>query len=239
MEKGLLKTLWGKRENAGNLNFAHTVFYPIKEKIARCFSHTETVFCKCFHCGQGLSDSFSKDKLWTLPKWKSLQTTFQIWWKWQKVPQKGRKPCGRIANNFSFSHSIFKRLVLQACQNTGLFEKGLKQSGEAFLPGAINVFTRTENVAGVAMFQIHWSCQNYFVDEGVERCLYHCGFTEIMLNNLYFFKQTRVLMTQWNKPFKSIVWGITEKMLVPNTFSIFSQIFPCAPRHITSVLCNV
>ena len=30
-------------------------------------------------------------------------------------------------NNFSFSHSVFKRLVLQTCDNQGLFGKGLKE----------------------------------------------------------------------------------------------------------------
>ena len=39
---------------------------------------------------------------------------FQIWWKWQKV-----------TSNFFFSHSVFKRLVLQTCKNQGLFGKVL------------------------------------------------------------------------------------------------------------------
>ena len=46
---------------------------------------------------------------------------FQIWWKWKKVLQTGRKHCG----DFSFSHSVFKRLVLQTHKNQGLFGKGL------------------------------------------------------------------------------------------------------------------
>ena len=29
-----------------------------------------------------------------------------------------------IASNFSFSHSAFKRLLLQTCKNKGLFEEG-------------------------------------------------------------------------------------------------------------------
>ena len=32
-----------------------------------------------------------------------------------------------VANNFSLSHSVFKRLVLQTRKNQGLFGKGLKQ----------------------------------------------------------------------------------------------------------------
>ena len=30
-----------------------------------------------------------------------------------------------ITSNFSFSHSVFKRLVMQTCKNQGLFGKGL------------------------------------------------------------------------------------------------------------------
>ena len=41
----------------------------------------------------------------------------QIWWKWQEVIKMGRKHREseklRVTNNFSFSHSIFKILVLQ------------------------------------------------------------------------------------------------------------------------------
>ena len=32
-----------------------------------------------------------------------------------------------ILSNFSFLHSVFKRLTLQTCKNQGLFGKGLKQ----------------------------------------------------------------------------------------------------------------
>ena len=42
----------------------------------------------------------------------------------------GRKHCGEkekllVMSNFSFSHNVFKRLVLQTCKNQGLFGKGL------------------------------------------------------------------------------------------------------------------
>ena len=30
-----------------------------------------------------------------------------------------------VTSNFSFSHSVFKRLVMQTCKNQGLFRKGL------------------------------------------------------------------------------------------------------------------
>ena len=30
-----------------------------------------------------------------------------------------------VTSNFSFSHSVFKRLILQTCKDQGLFGKGL------------------------------------------------------------------------------------------------------------------
>ena len=45
-----------------------------------------------------------------------------IWWKWQKVLQMGRKHF-RKSRNFSFSHSVFIRLLLQTHKNQGLFAK--------------------------------------------------------------------------------------------------------------------
>ena len=33
-----------------------------------------------------------------------------------------------IRSNFSFSHSVSKRLVLQTCKNQGLFEQGLTET---------------------------------------------------------------------------------------------------------------
>ena len=45
-----------------------------------------------------------------------------------EVLLKRRKHCGKekllVTKNFSFSHWVFKRLILQTCKNKGLFEKG-------------------------------------------------------------------------------------------------------------------
>ena len=49
---------------------------------------------------------------------------FQIWRKWQKVIKTGRKHCGK-RRNFSFSHSVFKRLVSQGRQKASLCGNGL------------------------------------------------------------------------------------------------------------------
>ena len=44
--------------------------------------------------------------------------------KWQKVLQKDRKHCGKRRNR-SFSHGVYKRLLLQTRKNQGLFGKEL------------------------------------------------------------------------------------------------------------------
>ena len=55
---------------------------------------------------------------------------FQILRKWQKVIQTGRKHCGEkekllVRSNFSFSHSVFKRLLSQGHQKVSLCGNGL------------------------------------------------------------------------------------------------------------------
>ena len=58
---------------------------------------------------------------------------FQIWWKWQKVIQTGRKHWEKekllITGNFSFSNSVFKRLVSQWRQKVSLWEWVKQYSG--------------------------------------------------------------------------------------------------------------
>ena len=54
---------------------------------------------------------------------------FQIWWKWQKALQMGRKRCGKRRNcslqAISPFPSVFKRLVLQTRENQGsVWERG-------------------------------------------------------------------------------------------------------------------
>ena len=49
---------------------------------------------------------------------------FQISQKWQLVIQMGRKHCGK-RRNFSFSHSVFKRLVSHGRQKVSLCGNGL------------------------------------------------------------------------------------------------------------------
>ena len=58
---------------------------------------------------------------------------FQIWRIRQKVLQRGRKALWEkekllVTSNFFFSHSVFKRLILQTRKNQGLFGKEFKVS---------------------------------------------------------------------------------------------------------------
>ena len=96
--------------------------------------------CVClFHC-QGLTLSqttnfrlFQTERVCRrLPNWKSVQTMnsnlmkmaegspnrWKILWEKEKL---------LVTSNFSFSHSVFKRLVLQTCKQQGLSGKGLKK----------------------------------------------------------------------------------------------------------------
>ena len=65
-----------------------------------------------------------------LPNWKSLQKTISNLMKMAENFPKGLKTLWEkekllVTSNFSFSRSVFKRLVLQTRKNQGLFGKGL------------------------------------------------------------------------------------------------------------------
>ena len=65
-----------------------------------------------------------------LPNWKSLQMTILNLIKMAEIYPNGKKTLWEkekllATSNFSFSHSVFKRLVLQTRKNQGLFGKGL------------------------------------------------------------------------------------------------------------------
>ena len=96
-------------------------------------SFSSQLFLPCLQNGPFLNyifNLFTNDKFEGLLNPKSLQMTIpNLMKKWQKVLWKGRKHLGGEEKvffkcNFSFSHSVFKRLVLQARKNQGLFGKG-------------------------------------------------------------------------------------------------------------------
>ena len=74
---------------------------------------------------------FPNDKFWTLPNTKILQMTISKLMKMAESSSNGEKTLWEkekllIMCNFSFSHSVFKRLVPQTLKNQGLFGKGLR-----------------------------------------------------------------------------------------------------------------
>ena len=79
---------------------------------------------------KGFFNPFPNDKFQTLPNRKSLQTTISVFIRMEKGSLKRYKILWEkekllVTSNFSFSHSVFKRLVLQTPKNQGLFGKGL------------------------------------------------------------------------------------------------------------------
>ena len=66
-----------------------------------------------------------------------------------------------VTSNFSFSHSVFKRLVLQTHKNKGLFGKGLNVGKMAKF-----VFDRLESIVGKVE---NAGCQHFLVMKNLER----------------------------------------------------------------------
>ena len=77
---------------------------------------------------------FPNNKFWTLPIWQTLLVT----------------------SNYSFSHSVFKRLVLQKRKNQGLFGNGLKD-----MKGSIHL--DQYNVIVNIMFCLYFSLLCFFL----------------------------------------------------------------------------
>ena len=72
---------------------------------------------------------------------------FQSWWKWKNFLQACTKHSGEkekllVMSNFSFSHIVFKRLLLQTCKIQGFFKKGLTKLTFAKLKTQINFETQ-------------------------------------------------------------------------------------------------
>ena len=105
-----------------NFSFSHNIF---KRRLSRTLQ-------KVSLCGSGLKiNSFPNDKFWTLPNLMSMQTTTLNFMKMAESFSNGQKTVWEkekllVTSNFSFSHSVFKRLLLQTRKNQGLFGKGLK-----------------------------------------------------------------------------------------------------------------
>ena len=90
---------------------------------------------------------FPNDKFKTLPNWKGKQTTSSNLMKLAESYPNGQKTLWEKeklldTSNFSFSHSVFKRLVRQTRKNKGLFGKGVNPfpNKPLFLLSGVQVF---------------------------------------------------------------------------------------------------
>ena len=114
------KTLWKKEKLliTSNFFFSHNVFQSCLLLLRR----NEYLWSKELTLYQTTNFGLLQTK-------RVCRRQFQITWKWQKGLQKCRKHWEKekllLTSNFSFSHSVFKRLVLQTCKKQGLFGKGL------------------------------------------------------------------------------------------------------------------
>ena len=76
-----------------------------------------------------LVNPFPNNNFYTLPNRNSLQATIISLMKMAETSPSGYKTLWEkekllIMSNFSFSHSVFKRHVLQTCKNQDLLGKG-------------------------------------------------------------------------------------------------------------------
>ena len=133
LRKYPLENIVRKGENAGNQHFllfpqcflpkaSFNFWYTSKWSSANAFNLDRSKICSF---GKELTDQSNSTLLthyqttnFRLFQIESLQTTNSNWRKWKKVIQTCRKRCGKkekllVTSNFSFSHSVFKRLVSQ------------------------------------------------------------------------------------------------------------------------------
>ena len=88
---------------------------------------------------------FLNDKYWTLPNSKSLHTAILNLMKTAESSPTGQKTLWKkekllVMSNFSFSLSVFKRLLLQLSENQGLLGKGLSTCNKLFLKRKQSVY---------------------------------------------------------------------------------------------------
>ena len=131
----------------------YIVFCPNEERnhySSNTLTLYQTIFCTWpnWEHLQTTINPFPNEKFLTLPNWKSLQTTISNLMKMAESSLKVLKTLLEkekllVTSNFSFSQSVFKRLVLQTHKNQGLFGKGLN-----IAKMMIFLFDRAENTMG-------------------------------------------------------------------------------------------
>ena len=134
-----------------------------------------------------------------------------------------------ITGNFSFFHSVFKRLEFQTCKNQGLFGKGLNDKND------ISVFDTVENIvgkgenAGYQHFLLFPQCFQKACLEGRQKVSL-CGNGLIALNKIQnllilpLSKQVLIFMCLQYKSLKNTVEKGTFPIL--KLLSTASETFP-------------
>ena len=99
----LLKTLREKEKLlvTSNFSFSHSVFYLFGE-LSAIFNKLEIVVCKLFQFGRVQNLLFGKGLNWMKMTLNSIEEEKILWDKEKSL----------VTGNFSFSHSVSKRLVL-------------------------------------------------------------------------------------------------------------------------------
>ena len=131
------KTLWEKEKLlvTSNFSFSHSVF---KRLVSQ--GHKKVSLC-------GNMLPFPKRQILDSSKPKVFaDNDFKFDKRLRKVLEKGRKHCGEkekllVTSNFSFSHSVFKRIVQQTRKNQGLFGKGLIMTDKYLDSSKLNAYS--------------------------------------------------------------------------------------------------
>ena len=100
---------------------------------------------------------------------------FQSWWKLQDVLKKGRKHYGKMRNlllmsNFSFSHSVVKRLVLQTRKNQEFVWEMVKTLNLSFM--GVKTLWEKEKMLVTSIFSFSRNVLKGFIPRGLKSC--HC-----------------------------------------------------------------
>ena len=110
--KSLIKTMWAKEKILMTLIFSYSsnIFYPMKDKFNIQPITRRQVFDSS-KLKKFADDNFKFDK-----NGRKLSNRVKTLWEKEKL---------LVTSNFSFSHSVFKRLVSQGCQKVSLCGNGL------------------------------------------------------------------------------------------------------------------
>ena len=127
---------------------------------------------------------------------------FQIWLKWQKVLEKGRKTLWEkekllVTSNFSISHSVFERLLLQTRKNPGLFGEGSNVLFPHWIccPNSYTlmllpfVFYMSSNIVVLYILHAHLKAQMY--DNLLKRSSFNLNLWMIYTRSATFWKLTQ------------------------------------------------